>query len=170
VIELKGEELKGDILDPPGGPYYGICIPTNGVVRANGAAVMGAGIAKQAAAKWPGLEFALAELLLQHGNYTTRFTDDDRRVQTPRGAYTLPYHLFAFPTKDDYRGSSSLIRIRASANDLAYMVSVEQDLRGTTLPVALPMVGCGYGRLRWTDVRPVLESSLAQIDWRVIVP
>ena len=45
-----------------------ICIPTNGFIKRNGAAVMGRGVAKQATQRFIGIEFTIGEHLKWNGN------------------------------------------------------------------------------------------------------
>ena len=67
-------EITGDILNPsswscqPTTSQIAICIPTNGIVKANGHAVMGTGIAKICAVRYPEAPAILGNCLNQSGN------------------------------------------------------------------------------------------------------
>ena len=58
-------EAKGNILEMD---CDAVCITTNGFVKSNGAAVMGAGIAKQMRMVVPGLDKVLGLKIAQEGN------------------------------------------------------------------------------------------------------
>lgn len=78
-------ELTGDLWEFwSAGAYIGIT--TNGRVSRSGAAVMGAGLAKVAALRFPNLPRQLGESLTQSGNHVYAFPD---------------YRVFSIPTKDD---------------------------------------------------------------------
>lgn len=117
-----------------------IVIPTNGVINRGGKAVMGKGLAYQAATRFPGLPFELAWKLRRWGNKV----------------FAFPQHrLFTFPTKDNWRDDSSVFLIKQGCRQLAYRVDV-------SLPkVYLPRLGCGCGNLSWkNEVRPIMKSIL----------
>lgn len=128
-------------------------IPTNGFVKKADArgvrhAVMGAGLAKQAATKYPNLPEVLARCILKDGNHVAGIRHD----------------LLAFPTKEVWWQRSSLVLIERSAKELKALV----DAMGWTL-VAVPRVGCGNGQLRWAEVKLILEHALGDDPRFVIV-
>jgi len=123
-------------------------IPVNIGWRRNGKAVMGRGIAKQ---------------LCDLGSYDYE-TWWGRECM--RGGEETPVtigvsDMIFFPTKPlvtqfpflSWRQDSSLELIERSARQLAALT-----LDGSS--VALPLVGCGNGRLRKADVLPILERHL----------
>jgi O-acetyl-ADP-ribose deacetylase (regulator of RNase III) len=59
-------------------------------------------------------------------------------------------------TKDHWRQPSQLEWIEEGLSNLASLVGI----RGTQ-SVALPAIGCGYGGLRWSDVRVLIERYFA---------
>jgi hypothetical protein len=123
-----------------------ICITTNGVTKADGTAVMGAGIAKQAALKFPSLPRALGRKLRCLGNRVYFFPEQN---------------IITFPTKYDWRDNSDLTLIARSCMELmGYLDS------GTITYVALPRPGCSNGKLNWLDVKKVIEPLL---DHRVSI-
>ena len=69
----------GDIFELPKNRNEAVCITTNGIVKKNGCAVMGAGIAKQANMSFNGLARDLGALLSQYGNrvYDMGFRKDN---------------------------------------------------------------------------------------------
>ena len=121
-----------------------IVIPTNGDVNRHGAAVMGRGLARQAAQRWPLLPKVLANLLREHGNHVMD-------VWKPRRLPTL----LTFPVKHHWHESAELDLIERSAQELVALVD-----RLEYRQVALPRVGCGNGALDWKDVQPILERHL----------
>lgn len=141
-------EVIGNMWDIPADAY---CITTNGFVKTNGEAVMGAGCAKEAAKKWPYLPKLLGTLL-STGNHVEWVPMDPKD--------NIGYLVF-FPVKHNWWEAADLKLIEQSANDL--MKGIEH--RGFK-KVLLPRPGCGNGRLKWEDVKAVLEPIL---DERVTV-
>jgi len=130
-----------------------ICIPTNGDLRANKSAVMGAGLAKQAAMLCRNVDVALGMLIAKNGNHTQSLG-----TWVVKG---VAYRLIAFPTKNAWRAPSDLDLIRRSAKELNGL------LLGDAV-VALPRVGTGCGQLGWGVVRPVLMEELPEARFMVV--
>jgi hypothetical protein len=128
------------------GRRVAISITTNGVIKANGEAVMGRGIALHAANRWPEFPRLLAEHLRANGNVT---------------AEILP-GIFAFPTKHDWRDASDRALIAASARRLV-------QLSATYEFVFLTRVGTGNGQLPWRDVEAVIDPILRPHQRFVVV-
>ena len=168
------KQIVGNIFDPTLGADA-ICVTTNGIVKANGELVMGAGIAKQFAERYPGLALYLGIRVTHKGNQVigTR----------PEGAGSI--WVFSFPTKHHWRDQSDITLIQQSAKDLVRLVGLLADQdhvnwvneaqernktvawrMGRTLQVEvlqkiiLPRPGCGLGQLRWEDVKKVIEPIL----------
>jgi len=80
-----------------------ICIPTNGYVTSSGSLVMGAGVARQAADRWPALPELLGQRVYQLGNAVHLITTKGPRYQFEDSAFLgtgeTPYHIVSFPTK-----------------------------------------------------------------------
>lgn len=132
-----------NIFDLPVSEKEAVCVTTNGMVKRNGFAVMGAGIAREADLRF-GLSAKLGQYLRAYGNRTFYM-----------GAYQNKA-IICFPTKHNWRDSSDLALIRESAENLVRMC----DNRGIT-KCYLPPVGCGLGGLDWdTQVAPLLNSIL----------
>lgn len=113
-----------------------IGITTNGMTRRDGSAVMGAGLAKQAALRFPTLPKLLGEALRQQGNHVMAWPE---------------FRLVTFPTKHDWQRPSELALIERSARELLQVIRVQN------LPtIVLPRPGCGLGQLEWDAVRPLL--------------
>ena len=125
------------------------CITTNGFVKKNGEAVMGAGCAKEAKVKFPGIAATLGHTIQTVGN---------RVAPLWRQA---PYTLVSFPVKHKWWEAADPELIKQSARDLIRLA----DTFGWE-KVILPRPGCGNGRLKWEDVKKVLEPIL---DERVYV-
>lgn len=123
-------------------------IPTNGFVKNNGHAVMGAGLARQAALRYPNLPEVLGRCLTNSQNHV----------------HVLRHDIVAFPTKNDWRDPSDLGLIERSAQELFDIATLQRMKL-----VALPRVGTGLGGLRWTEVKPILERILGNDKRFVIV-
>lgn len=122
-----------------------ICVTTNGIVRGDGKLVMGAGCAKEARDRFPGLDSLLGNRVKSWGN-----------VPHIAGAYQLDKikvaTIVSFPTKNHYKDDSDMKLIEQSARNLRKMAD---DLNWKK--VVIPRPGCGLGYLRWTDVKKVIE-------------
>ena len=70
-----------------------------------------------------------------------------------------PRWIVNFPTKKHWRNPSKLQWIRDGLNDLVDVIH-ERKIRS----IAIPPLGCGNGRLDWSDVRKEIESALGEID------
>lgn len=119
------------------------CITTNGAVKRDGQAVMGAGCAKEARDAIPGIASKLGASIVRHGNRVVRLT----RVS---GAT-----LSSFPVKNHWRQIADPALIERSAHELVEIA----DKFGYE-NVVLPRPGCGNGRLKWEDVEPMLDYIL----------
>lgn len=69
-----------------------------------------------------------------------------------------PRYIINFPTKKHWRDPSQLEYVRSG---LVALVS-EVKTRGIR-SIAIPPLGCGNGRLAWSDVRPLIEGAIAQL-------
>lgn len=134
-------EYVGDIWDKYFDSFIR-CILTNGLVKSDCSAIMGAGIAKQAAERYSSLPRELGMLLHANGNNCYYF---------PR------FNLITFPTKYHYKDYSSLDLIIKSClqlNELIEKYHIEKCV--------LPRPGCGYGKLNWrNDVQPAIRNILS---------
>lgn len=138
-------EVVGDLSTYP---CDAIVVPINWTLRTDGTAVMGAGVAKVAAERWPWLPEALGNQIRRPvGPAVVCFqaTTTDGRL----------LHLLLVPTKHDWRQPSTVALVEWGAKRLVDIV----DRHGWRT-VALPRLGCGRGGLRWADVRPVLAPLL----------
>jgi O-acetyl-ADP-ribose deacetylase (regulator of RNase III) len=69
-----------------------------------------------------------------------------------------PRYIINFPTKKHWRSKSKLSDIRAGLDDLVRQL---KDL--SVRSIAVPPLGCGHGGLQWDQVRPLIESALANV-------
>lgn len=119
-----------------------ICIPTNGSLKGkdNNFAVMGKGLALEAANRFPTLPRLLASRIKRTNNQVYLFAQ---------------LGLFTFPTKTDWHRPSTVPLLMKSCGELIALV----DKYGME-EVYLPQVGCGEGGLRWHEVGPDLQRML----------
>lgn len=132
------KEINGNLFD-----YSVIVIPTNGIVKTDNRLVMGAGVALEAKNKFKDLDLVFGEKVSKFGNIV--FVTD----------YNFDTILFSFPTKHHYKNDSDLTLIEISAKQL-----VDKVNKMKLTEVYLPKIGCGYGNLSWSEVKPVLEKYL----------
>lgn len=117
-----------------------IIIPTNGRVKKNGAAVMGAGLAADAVRKFLTIDYELGERLKKYGNHVQYFEK---------------YRLITFPVKHEWSQLADLALIERSAKELQKLIDEEELTR-----VLVPRVDCGNGGRQWCDVKIILETEL----------
>ena len=132
------KEVIGDIWN-----YYDqgkwIVITTNGNTKANGDAIMGKGIALEAAKRFPTTPYILGKYLKEFGNIPIRLND----------------RMISFPTKYNWWEKSCPKLIESSTLTLFSMVN---NLKLSEIYMVRP--GCSNGRLNWADVKPILEKYL----------
>lgn len=119
-------------------PAYWVVIPTNTMVTSHNKAVMGAGLARQARDRFPGLDEHYGAMLLAG----QRFVE------------VTEHRLLLVPTKTDWRQPSTIELVEAAVADLLnwHHKATHSDL------VAVPKLGCGHGGLTWTDVHQTLQK------------
>lgn len=137
--------VKGDIWDFDG---YKI-ITTNFSVNKNGEAVMGRGLAYQAAQKFPALKKEYGKILSeQMFTYTTIFQE---------------YKLIMFPVKRYWYEKADINIILASLKEL---VDLEQRLKEQ---IYMPIPGVGYGELNKELVLQLITAYLDLVGSNIIV-
>ncbi len=134
-----------------------VIITTNGFVKKDGTAVMGRGVAREAAQRWPFLPELLGAALIDSGNIVHWLASQSQVL----AGYDGTYDLVSFPVKHNWWEKADMDLIRFSAKQLIRLA----DKRGWE-SVALPRPGCGNGRLDWVLVKSAIESIL---DDRFIV-
>lgn len=139
----------GSIFDMPTGTNTAMCVTTNGMVKRNGEAVMGAGIAKAVYQRYN--TRGIASILATHLRKTGNHVYDLGLYGNQNGQF----HMISFPTKNDWRDPSDLALIEQSAKELAQLC----DRLGIQ-SCFLPRPGCSNGKLRWENVRPVIAPIL----------
>lgn len=79
------------------------------------------------------------------------------------GQLTSPRFIVNFPTKRHWKGKSRMEDIESGLQDLVKQIQA-RGIRS----IAIPPLGSGLGGLEWADVRPVIETALADLaDVRV---
>ena len=173
MIEIQGDLWKQTRADA-------ICFTSNGYVNAEGKAVMGAGTAKQAKARFPGLDKHFAKLLKTCGNLPIKLSNKDRQKIWLVGI-EIPYHVVSFPVKpititanasnlvDKYAFGITIPKVVPGWMAKASLTIIEDSCRCLTLmaaleewqTVVLPKPGCGAGELDWEkQVKPLVADLL----------
>ena len=120
--------------------YHGkaiIAVTTSGSLTRAGNAVMGRGVARQAALRFPQLPEKLGALLREHGNHV----------------HLLGEGIVSFPVEESAWACPELRLISRSALELRQLADREGWVR-----VVVPRPGCGGGGLDWREVRPLLDG------------
>lgn len=148
---VKEIEYNGNIFMLPKINERAAClVTTNGIVKQNGCAVMGAGIAKYCRDKFAGVDRELGIKISASGNHVYRLG-----YQSEPDSNGI-FLLYSFPTKDDWKEDSKLELIRQSCREM--MKKVKDDYLDV---VYMPCPGCSNGKLDyWKDVRPILINEL----------
>ena len=74
------------------------------------------------------------------------------------GKFTNPKYIINFPTKKHWRYPSRLEWVKEGLRDLHNFI-VRNNIRS----IAIPPLGCGNGKLKWAEVKPLIINSLADI-------
>lgn len=131
------------------------------VIPVNTQGVPGAGLAKQAAQRWPLWErlykLACADWRLRPGTVV---------------AHHLSHHplqggpiVIDFPTKTDWREPSSLELIETGLQALGNWLLQAPNVKS----IAIPALGCGLGGLQWNDVYPLLRQFREDVNAGVLI-
>lgn len=142
-----------------------LVVTTNGETKANGNAVMGAGVAKRAAELWPTIPAILGGRLRETGNAV--YYLGLRRLPGASDDPRLLRGVVAFPTKHRWRDPSPAELIDRSARELVCLV---ESCRTPPSVVVLPRVGTLNGRLGWAVVRGILAPILVDDRYVVVSP
>lgn len=160
MLELRG---KYDIFNLPQNGEA-MCVTTNGIVKADGHAVMGAGIAKQAN-QYFHLSERLGKYLTQYGNRAFNLGKYNRNTLNNPAQFTV----FSLPTKHHWKDDSDITLICKSCEQLVELC----NKFGITKCYLTPP-GCGCGNLNYqTTVRPwismILDDRFIVVDNRTNV-
>lgn len=156
------KEIIGNVFDLCiDGETDSICITTNGIVGATGLATMGAGVAGEAARRWPSVRKNLGKALKAFGNKpfvigiinnNNQFIDPISKLITNKEFKCL---VWSFPTKDDFKFNSKVELIKESCQ---LMVKAADKLE--LKRIMLPRPGCSNGRLSWDSVKKEISPIL----------
>jgi hypothetical protein len=136
------KEITGNLWNFWMRPAQVICITTNGMIKNNGAAVMGAGCAKEAKLRIPGIDFRLGDDINHYG-VVCRYLYSSDETYGP---------LIVFPVKHHWKLQADLNLICKSAQTL-----YEFAERRPEHNFILPRPGCGNGGRVWSEVKPLLQ-------------
>ena len=125
-------------------------IPTNGIVNQYGHAVMGAGVALQAAQRVPELPGLLGGRLKDFGNRLFVF-----RLTEPETHAVGAVYIITLPTKYDWRDPAEISHLTRGVKQL-----VEASFAMGWQSILLPEIGMGLGGLPRESVYPVLRNHL----------
>lgn len=143
VPNLRGRARSPRVIHLERGDLFTLPVQAR-VNPVNTVGVMGAGLAAQFAARYPGLledyKSACASGALRAGT-----------VHTFTLSHFPPRHIINVPTKRHWRQPSTLADVRAGLDALA-----EEIVRLELSSLALPALGCGLGGLAW---EPVLQAT-----------
>ena len=125
------------------------------VIPVNCVGTPGAGLAKQAAARWPAAFDRYRDLC----RLRTMRPGACSLASAGRGRYVV-----MFPSKDHWRNPSTLDLIAAGLCSLENLARAHQPLS-----IAIPPVGCGLGGLDWKHVEPLITRMQLPEPTRLII-
>lgn len=134
---------KGDLLQEP----------TDAIVNTvNTIGVMGKGLALQFKERFP----------LNYKLY--RKAAESNLVEVGKVFITAtqelsPFYIINFPTKKHWKEKSKLDYIKDGLDDLVQVIQ-NKGIKS----LAIPPLGCGLGGLKWSEVKPLIEKKLGQIE------
>jgi len=146
-------EVTGDLWDYHQKHGFICCITTNGFLKRNGEAVMGAGCAKEAVKIHPRLPWILGSHILNNGNTVGWLLPTNSILDS----------LIAFPVKHKWWQKADIFLIKQSSRQLANIAK-----NNLALTFLLPRPGCGNGGLRWKDVKKEIKDILSISNVMVI--
>jgi len=129
------------------------------ICKGDGTLVMGAGVAKDFATRFPDIPkiWGEATLLIKNGKLKSNI------IVTP---HSDDLSLVSFPTKYNWKDKSDLDLIKRSAIQL-YTISQALGWK----KILLPRPGCSNGGLLWgSQVKPLLETILDERFWVICKP
>ncbi|MFA6089881.1 MAG: hypothetical protein WC755_08540 [Candidatus Woesearchaeota archaeon] len=136
--------IKGNIWDFHSQGKW-VIITTNGIIDRNNKAVMGVGVALEAATKFPNIPSKLAEKIKQKGNLPFLFLDEQ---------------IITLPVKNDWKEKADLHLLETSIAILSEAQKI-LEIRGYTDNIYMVWPGCGAGGRTKKEVRPILEKYLS---------
>jgi hypothetical protein len=136
------KEIRGSLWSHHNQKGYLILITTNGTIRKDGCGVMGRGCALEGAQRYSDLPKLLGESLKNSGNVI--------QLLFPEGSKNP---ILTFPVKHQWFEDADPELIHQSALELKKIAE-----KVTHIKFILPRPGCGNGRLKWQDVKPLLED------------
>ena len=140
------KEIKGNIWDYH--PEHCIVIPTNLSLNKKGNAIMGKGLALDAAKRF-------STLPCKYGKWLQDFQKENY-IQGVRSFQYSIENLYLLPTKYNWRDKSDLELIIKGVKQLVSLL----DALPVIGSVYLPRLGCGLGGLDWEEVKSAIEPLL----------
>ncbi len=137
---------KGDMWDRFGKVDL-FCITTNGVITKDGRLVMGAGIAKEARDRLPGIDKDLAEAIQNKSGFFLHRLKRSLQVRNH-----VAQMIVAFQVKEHYKSNANLNLIRESC-----LALFSEILDRPKITIALNFPGIGYGGLSRNKVLPIIS-------------
>ena len=133
--------------------------PVEALVNAvNTAGVMGKGIALQFKNAFPANFKAYSEAV-KSGSFQL-----GKVLMVPVNPTGKVRYIVNFPTKGHWRYPSKIAWIESGLQDLKIQIK-EKGIKS----IALPRLGCGNGGLDWTQVRPIIEKEMNDLDVEIII-
>lgn len=75
------------------------------------------------------------------------------------GLYSSPKYILNFPTKRNWRDNSQIEDIQSG---LDHLIKIIKKLKITS--IAIPPLGCGNGKLLWSDVCPLIITAFKEVN------
>jgi hypothetical protein len=85
------------------------------------------------------------------------------------GECILIGNVFNLITKDRYWHKPTYQSLRQSLEVMKVLYSNISGLTNTTIPIAMPKIGCGLDKLDWSKVRSIIEDIFEDVDCEIVV-
>ena len=148
--------IQGDFFDIAAEEYFDALVcTTNMQVKDNGDLVMGKGIAKAFAERFPKLPSRFGKRLKEGRHLNGVMAEFNSQYLKMCEPFYTERYLISLPTKIHWKHPSDIALVKRSVKILRGMVDIMNWSK-----ILVPPPGCGNGGLGWPDVRETIEPLL----------
>jgi O-acetyl-ADP-ribose deacetylase (regulator of RNase III) len=130
----------------------------------NARGVMGAGLAKEFARRYPELKQKYRKWCEDYNEETASWPIGMAYPYFVGGPGKTLQMIYCIPTKDDWRDPSKLEYVEKGLESLRSLAEFHE-----ITSIAMPALGCGLGKLSFKDVQQKIEQTFADSLLRITV-